>query len=136
MKELEAAYELQQEAHERKSKNGFEHSIRNADKLNKPYLLLESVSRCEAAKKARPKFVPMCSRIQSDLMYELETEGSLKINKLSGPSNKIKGWIKSANDNERDKSHTFSVRGYKSKSLTKLSSTNLTVHFIQMTNGK
>ena len=91
-------------------------SIRNADKLNKSYLLLESVSRCEAAKNARPKFVPMCSRIQADLMYELETEGSLKITdhkNLSGPMRKVKGWIKSANDNERNKSHTFSVQGTK-----------------------
>ena len=58
----------------------------------------------------------MCSRIQADLMYELETEGSLKITNpkyLSGPKTKMKGWIKSANDNERDKSHTFSVQGTK-----------------------
>jgi hypothetical protein len=66
---VKMAIELRNITSESKSKGGFEHSIRNADKLNKPYLLLESVSRCEAAKKARPKFVPMCSRIQACFGY-------------------------------------------------------------------
>jgi hypothetical protein len=55
----------------------------------------------------------MCSRIQADLMYELETEGSLKITNYRNSLTKMTGWIKSANDNERDKSHAFSVRGNK-----------------------
>jgi hypothetical protein len=117
------------EAHDYRSKGGFEVSIRNANKLNKPYLLLESVSRCDAAKKARPKFVPMCTRIQNDLMYELETEGSLKITNLAGPQAKMKRWIKSANDNERDKSHTFSVRGFsKNRALYPDDEWKITVH--------
>jgi len=61
---------------------------------------------------ARPRFVPMYSRVQADLINELVTERSLKIADRTGPVKKMRDWIKSANDS-MDKSHTFSVKGTK-----------------------
>ena len=91
-------------------KGGSSKSIKQADKLKKPYLLLESVSRCKEAKMAMPRFVPMCSRIQANLIDELVTERSLKIANRNVAEKKMKAWIKSAS-NSTDKSHAFSVKG-------------------------
>ena len=88
-------------------------SIKKADKLNLPYFQLESVSRCDEAKKDRPPFVPIYSRIAADLIDELVKERSLKIPNNYRPKKKMRDWIKKANDNEKDKSCTFSVRGTK-----------------------
>ena len=60
-------------------------SIKKADKLNLPYFQLESVSRCKEAKKARPPFVPIYSRIAADLREELVKERSLKMNNEVDP---------------------------------------------------
>ena len=95
------------------SKAAINGSITKANKLNLPYLQLESVSRCKEAKKARPPFVPIYSRIAADLIDELVKERSLKIPNNYRPKKKMRDWIKKANDNEKDKSCTFSVRGTK-----------------------
>ena len=68
-----------------KSKAAINGSIKKADKLNLPYFQLESVSRCKEAKKARPPFVPIYSRIAADLREELVKERSLKMNNEVDP---------------------------------------------------
>ena len=79
------------------------------------------------AKKAWPKFVPMCSHIQANHLNALVEEGSLKITNyenMSAPQKKMRGWIKSA-----------IMRGIRVTPLV-FKGPKRPVHFFQMTNGK